>query len=325
MAQAKVTFTIPAYNVEKFLRRTVESVQQQTFSDWKMIIIDDCSTDDTLSIANSLAKDDPRISVVRMSTPSGGAYLTRLKGIKLADTEFIAPLDADDRIGPDYLEVLLRQLEQNEADLIYPTLYFEHPDGRLERHTPTQDSIVYESPLQGKDCVKFTLDGWRIGCGGGILRRSVYLKAVEDFGETKSYPYADELHSRYLLLNARKVVFSEQPYYYFINPASITHAFSMGRFTLITNNIELCCLTHEIYGTDSEEYLRAQRQNFHTIFDLLKYIRTNKISREQRKEAFAKLSIARSIVNFEIIKGKVSPRLYMALRHLPLRLISLIR
>ena len=75
-----VRVVTPAYNCKKYLRQTAESVMRQTFEQWEMIIVDDCSTDGTLALAQQLAAQEKRIRVLRNET-NQGVSLTRNRGI----------------------------------------------------------------------------------------------------------------------------------------------------------------------------------------------------------------------------------------------------
>lgn len=92
---AEVSVILPAYNNVDTIVETVESVKSQTFMNWELLAVDDCSSDDTRSTLDSLAKGDPRIRV--MSTPkNSGAGFARNTGIEAASGRYVAFLDADD-------------------------------------------------------------------------------------------------------------------------------------------------------------------------------------------------------------------------------------
>lgn len=91
----KVSVITPAYNSEFFLRQTIESVRSQTFTNWQLIVIDDCSTDSTVEIVEEYCKKDERVKLIRC-TQNGGAAVARNIGIKAATGQYIAFLDADD-------------------------------------------------------------------------------------------------------------------------------------------------------------------------------------------------------------------------------------
>ena len=114
----KVSVITPAYNAEPFLEATVSSVQNQTFSDWEMIIVDDCSTDSTYMLAQRLAKSDARIRVLQNDKNSGVA-VTRNRALDAAQGEYIAFLDADDLWLPDKLEQQIRFMETGQFVLTY--------------------------------------------------------------------------------------------------------------------------------------------------------------------------------------------------------------
>ena len=102
-----VSIITPAYNTGKFIAKTIESVQAQTYQYWEMIIVDDCSTDDTIDIAYNFQKSDKRIKVFQ--NPSNmGAATSRNTALRNAKGRWIAFLDSDDLWKPTKLEKQLR-------------------------------------------------------------------------------------------------------------------------------------------------------------------------------------------------------------------------
>ena len=116
-----ISIIIPAYNAEATIMETIESVQQQTFSDFELIVINDGSTDRTLKLLQSIK--DERLKV--FSYENGGLSTARNRGISHVTGEFIAFLDADDLWAPDKLELQLTALQQHpEAGVAYSWTYF---------------------------------------------------------------------------------------------------------------------------------------------------------------------------------------------------------
>lgn len=100
----KVLIVTPAYNAEKFLAQTIESVLAQSYSNWQLVIVDDGSTDETLAIARRF-ESDKRITVV--AKKNGGVSSARNEGLKKGGGDFVAFLDADDIWEPNFLELTL--------------------------------------------------------------------------------------------------------------------------------------------------------------------------------------------------------------------------
>ncbi len=113
-----VSVIMPAYNAERFIKQAINSVQAQTFEDWELIVVDDCSTDGTVSVAEGLAHGDNRISVVR-NGHNLGVSRTRNRGIDLSDGEFVALLDSDDYWDPRKLDKQLKLIRKEQADIAY--------------------------------------------------------------------------------------------------------------------------------------------------------------------------------------------------------------
>jgi len=131
-----ISVIIPAYNAEKYLCESVNSALQQTHRDIEIIIIDDKSSDNTLSIASSLADHDRRVKI--LSNPQNlGVANARNAGIAAATGDYIAFLDADDIWVPDKLAKQLNKLESEKLDLCYTAYGFidaeGNPFGKLYR------------------------------------------------------------------------------------------------------------------------------------------------------------------------------------------------
>lgn len=112
MVDNLVSIVTPLYNSEKFIEETIESVLKQTYSNWEMLIVDDCSTDLGPSIVKKYSKKDSRIKYIRMEKNKGAA-LCRNKAIELAKGEFIAFLDSDDLWKDKKLEKQIKFMKEN--------------------------------------------------------------------------------------------------------------------------------------------------------------------------------------------------------------------
>lgn len=106
---------IPAYNVEAYVGRCLESCIRQTYRNLEIIVVDDESTDHTLEICREYAKKDDRIQVI--AARHGGLSETRNQGMRLATGDYLAFLDSDDFLIPDMYEVLYHLLQRCAADI----------------------------------------------------------------------------------------------------------------------------------------------------------------------------------------------------------------
>lgn len=108
-----VTVVIPAFNTAPFVGEAIASIRAQTLDDWQLTVVDDGSTDDTLSAAKAAAGDDPRIQIVRFERNAGISAASNA-GFDAARGEFIARLDSDDRALPNRLAVQVSAFRDRE-------------------------------------------------------------------------------------------------------------------------------------------------------------------------------------------------------------------
>lgn len=113
LAAAQVAIIIPCFNTGKYLRSAVTSVLRQTTPFWQLIIVDDGSTDDSLSIARAMSSSDPRITVV--STSNRGVCAARNVGASMTTAPNLLFLDADDELEPTMLQSVIAHLRQHQS------------------------------------------------------------------------------------------------------------------------------------------------------------------------------------------------------------------
>lgn len=111
----KISVIMPVYKAERYLSRCVDSILQQTFSDFELILVDDGSPDSSGKICENYASKDKRIKVIRQENQ--GVSAARQKGLDTAIGEYIIHADPDDWVEPNWLESLYNAAEGNNADI----------------------------------------------------------------------------------------------------------------------------------------------------------------------------------------------------------------
>jgi glycosyltransferase involved in cell wall biosynthesis len=171
----RVSVVIPTYNSARFLREAIQSVLNQTYSDFEVVIIDDGSTDDTESVVRSFGE---RVSYVKQ--PNRGVSAARNQGIRDAKAEYVAFLDSDDIWLPNKLAEQIPLLEQDpELGLVYSDWAVVPEHGEAEpsflKKVPGSSGHVFEALLQ-----------WGFILTSGTVVRRACLDEVGYFDETLS-------------------------------------------------------------------------------------------------------------------------------------------
>ena len=112
-----ISIITPIYNSEAVIGDTISSLLKQTFSNWELLVVDDCSTDNSFAIVESLAKSDKRIRLYKTIKNSGTAVARNL-GISNAIGDFLVFLDSDDLLDPLFLEEQLKYIKETGAPVV---------------------------------------------------------------------------------------------------------------------------------------------------------------------------------------------------------------
>ncbi len=154
MTDGLVSIITPLYNSGKYIAQTIESVQAQTYTDWEMLITDDCSTDDGPSIVERYAASDPRIRLLRLEA-NGGPGVARNNSLRAARGRYIAMLDSDDRWLPDKLEKQLEFMKSNGYGIVYSSYYLCSEDSNSISGIIKSPSRIRYSRIKIDDSIGF--------------------------------------------------------------------------------------------------------------------------------------------------------------------------
>jgi teichuronic acid biosynthesis glycosyltransferase TuaG len=163
-----ISIIIPLYNCEKYITLTINSVIYQTEKNWELIIIDDCSTDDSAKIVKSFVEKDKRIKYTKLDYPSGSPTKPRNLGISLAKGRYIAFLDSDDIWVEDKLESQLKLFDQNQIALVFSNYEKITEDGlSKDRFIVAPNFVDYNILIKG-NVIACSSCMWDLGLTGKL-------------------------------------------------------------------------------------------------------------------------------------------------------------
>ena len=221
-----ITVIVPVYKVEPYLRRCVDSILGQTFTDFELILVDDGSPDNCGAICDEYAEQNVRIHVIHQA--NGGLSAARNAGIDWAfansDSQWLAFVDSDDWVHPKYLELLYRAVET------------DHTKISVCDYVEAETVLPFEEPAEGttiRDWDEFFMN--RKICAT-VAWNKLYAR---DLFDGMRYPvgkiHEDEFVTYKLLIQVEKVSFlTATLYYYYWNLQGITKSqFSLKRLDSI--------------------------------------------------------------------------------------------
>jgi glycosyltransferase involved in cell wall biosynthesis len=241
----KISVIVPMYNAENYLKLCVTSILEQTFKDFELILIDDCSTDKTLEVAESFT--DSRIKILRNEKNLGMPGAVRNIGIDAAKGEYIYFCDADDAILPKCLETLYNAAEENNADLVNMTQWYRSKiaDFQTMKNIPvTQMKTVAAAPvssdLKTRITQEFLANKMHVTPWISFYRRKFLIDNKIKFPVDMSV--AEDVVFIFLTVySTSKIVKIDTPFYiYRMNPESISHTAEK-----IQRNIQCLMKMHE--------------------------------------------------------------------------------
>lgn len=263
----KISIIIPVYNVEPYLSRCIESVLNQSFTDFELILINDGSTDNSGKICDEYAKKDTRIHVIHQSNQ--GVSATRNSGIRIAKGDFITFVDGDDYIERDLLQVLYELAIDQNCDMAmcsYKLIYEDKTIDNENSHWKRYDKEV-ATELFFSDQQPFAPS---YTCGKLIKRDlSENVKFREDI-----FLMEDTLFNTEILLKCHKgIVVTNQTLYNYVQRAgSASNSFNSKKVTSFYALEALLKLAKEVNPAYEQQFLKVYTKlSLGILQDIIKY------------------------------------------------------
>ena len=280
MSQETISVIVPVYNIGELLSYSVNSILSQTCQNLELLLVDDGSADDSFRICRELAERDSRIRVIHQE--NGGVSAARNTGLEAATGKYLAFVDGDDIVAPDYLDRLLEGMKRESTVL---SMCGHERISTYDHPFPAQKEPISRFPAV--DCAKRLLDGRFpiTACCALYLREAVgnlrFPVGIRN-NEDKYFLY------RYLLANEKgSVAFSNDKLYgYFVREGSATHTGWNGTQDVILVADQIADLTMEQHPEWSD---LAESVRLAARFDELKTIIRSGDKRPEAKTAFCDL------------------------------------
>lgn len=264
-----VTVIMPVYNAEKYLYASISSLLSQTTQNWKLICVDDGSTDNSLCILHDFEASDNRIKV--LTQDNAGPAVARARAIEFVDTEYVSILDADDAYTPDYVEKMLKRAEETDADIIVPDVICvkngHYPSKTVFESRGYDKNGILENPNEAfLMSITWKLHGWSMY--KTALVKKYYTKEQVEYSRFNS----DEYVTRLLFLKGRKIALSRAIYQYNISEGSITRTPSLKMLDYLKTIDKLLQLCIKEKIKNSETMLVLYNEYYQILKNMLSVV-----------------------------------------------------
>ena len=202
-----ISVIVPVYNVEKYLRKAVQSIQNQTYKHLEIMLINDGSTDSSGDICDELANSDSRIVVIHKK--NGGVSTARNEAQKLAKGNYVIYVDSDDYIHEEMIQSLYEQLIAENADVSSCSVMNVYQNSQTPQCSDENLYFVYNQ----EEFLREYLIGQRVQgtLGNKLIRKEITDQLEFPVGKI----YEDAYYHLQLVQVAKKYVVHTKPYYYY--------------------------------------------------------------------------------------------------------------
>lgn len=279
-----ISIIIPVYNVEKYLKRCLESVIHQTYINLEILLIDDGSIDKSLEICKEYEKIDSRIKVYSKSNE--GLGLTRNYGLKRANGEFITFIDSDDYIVKNAIEMLYLKEKETDADVIIANSYYKN----IEQEVYLCEGLYAESEIKDILIVHAMgnsprfLDGLSYTAWGKLYKKSILYDNGIEFPSERKMIWEDLVFNTNVYSVSKSIYVSHYPiYYYCYNDGSLTHTYKPNKLNMIMDLYKYMIKKIEILNLSDEAKIRLNNNFIGHIRTCIKlevyYVKSNGFNR----------------------------------------------
>ena len=292
-----ISVIVPIYNVERYLRRCVESLRRQTYSHLEIILVDDGSPDGCPDICDEYIQLDNRIKVLHKK--NDGLGYARNSGLEITTGQYVLFIDSDDWISDDHIENLYREMILNQAEMVLGSFTDVNKKGEVKRHHMMVREGVYEKNEITEDILPQLIAGGikdsqdviiQSSCCMNLYCMHIIRENKLRFGSEKVAVAEDLLFNiDYLRCISRLTVLNEMGYFYYQNEESISRKFDRERFERTIAFYEV--ITKKITGSPNEEDLlrRKDRCFLLRVRVALKNVTTSSIGKKDKLQAIKQI------------------------------------
>ena len=181
-----VSVIIPTFNADEFIAETIQSVLTQSHTDLELIVVDDCSTDDTVKIVREISYSDSRLTLIELAENYGGPAGPRNIGVSKAVGKWICFLDADDLWHPSKLSIQLASLEKTGASFCCTQITLFNGESQFEFSGSFSAQATYQKYTFRQQCSKNRI------CNSSVMVAS-YLLRSNPFNESSDYHAVEDM------------------------------------------------------------------------------------------------------------------------------------
>ena len=235
MSTPKVSIIVPIYNLETYIELSVRSLLAQSYQNIEIILVDDGSKDNSLSLIKQLAAEDSRI--VYTSQPNGGAAKARNTGLAMATGEYITFVDGDDMLSSNAISDNIGYFDNGDIDWVAFTIRNANQDGSFTLEKGAGFLVKETECIEAKDFVpyfyKHKLSG--VACGAIFRRSSIHNIRFKD-----GLLYEDSLFFVELICNTKNAILSTKGMYLYVdrpsssNKSSLTYKHIESKYNIAT-------------------------------------------------------------------------------------------
>jgi len=277
-----VTVIMPCYNSQAYIKRTIQSLSNQTYKNIHILCINDGSTDSTLEILDELANSEPRLQIV--SKPNQGIEYALKDGIEYLKGDFTFLMGHDDTLSENALELAVSEFNTNsDLDAVRLCLRRLYPDAS-KNYDQTDDRI-----LTGEQAFLDTVPAWKIHtlC---LWRTDIFSRILSvECGGSFNF---DELATRSLFLHCKYVGYCAGIYNYYQNETSATNRISIKSTQIVYTDkqIRILLLENNLYEKVALEFEQYALNNI--IRSTLLIYKLSPLPTHERRKAFINISSA---------------------------------
>lgn len=261
----KVSVIVPIFKVEKYLKRCVDSILNQSFTNLEVILVNDGSPDNCGEIADSYEQEDPRIRVIHKE--NGGLSDARNYGMKLATGIFTIFVDSDDWLELNMIEELVRASLTFKADVVQSAFYYAYEDHLLfdNRHFTKDDLPLI---LDNQELMTELVINERVKnfAWGKLYRTSL----IKDLPFKKGVLFEDVFWAHHVMQRVQTYVIIHNPMcYYFQRNDSIVATYTPRNLDIIKGLKERHCFIEKFYGELANDSYQLLLRNIFIHYHLL--------------------------------------------------------